>query len=71
MAYILDANKKIIINTTASYVDNYAGIEEVSDFSTKLRTQQIFTIDGRKVSAERSSLLPGLYIINGEKILVK
>ncbi len=71
VAYILDANKKIIINTTASYVDNYAGIEEVSDFSTKLRTQQIFTIDGRKVSAERSSLLPGLYIINGEKILVK
>lgn len=71
VAYILDANKKTIVNSTASYVDNYASIEEVSDFSTESRAQQIFTIEGRKVRGEKNSLLPGLYIINGEKILVK
>lgn len=71
VAYIIDANKKNIINTTASYVDDYAGIEEVTDFSKDSMTHQIFTIEGRKVRGEKNSLLPGIYIINGEKILVK
>ncbi|MDE5996781.1 MAG: hypothetical protein K2G77_01060 [Muribaculaceae bacterium] len=71
VSYILDANKKNIINSTASYVDDYACIEEVSDSSLDSATHQIFAIDGRKVRGEKNSLLPGLYIINGEKILVK
>lgn len=70
-AYIIDAGKRNIINSTASYIDDYAGIEEITDSAPDTRTKQIFTIDGRQVKGNGGSLLPGLYIIDGEKVLIK
>lgn len=68
VAFILDANKRII-NSTASYIDDYTGIEYITAAGSK--TERIFTLDGLEVKGERSSLLPGLYIIDGVKILIK
>lgn len=71
VAFILDSEKRTIINSTASYIDDYTGIEEISDYSATQKTEKIFTIDGVEVKADKQSLLPGLYIVNGKKILIK
>ncbi|MDE7420252.1 MAG: hypothetical protein K2N35_08585 [Muribaculaceae bacterium] len=71
VAYIIDAGKKTIINSTASYIDDSTGVEEIADSYIGSKTEKIFTIDGRQVGLERESLLPGLYIIEGKKILIK
>ena len=44
------------------------GIEEVRSKRGKVRTG-VYTLDGRKVNAE--NLRPGLYIMNGKKVVVK
>lgn len=70
-AYILDVDSRYIINSTATYIDNYAGIDEITDCLPKSRPERIFTIDGRQVKGDSTSLHPGLYIIEGKKVLIK
>ena len=44
------------------------GIQEVN--TNKIGTKSgVFTLDGRKVNAD--NLRPGLYIINGKKVMIK
>ena len=45
-----------------------SGIEEVIGQKQEVRTG-VFTLDGRKVNAE--NLRPGLYIVNGKKVVIK
>ncbi|MDE7346652.1 MAG: hypothetical protein K2N48_07930 [Muribaculaceae bacterium] len=71
VAFVLDAGTQQIINSTAMLIDDCAGIEVITDDAPASRGEQIFTIEGRKVGGERSTLLPGLYIINGKKVMKK
>lgn len=71
VAYILDADSRVILNSTASYIDDSASVEGIADQYEHPGQSLIFTIDGRQIHAEMGSLLPGLYIINGKKVLIK
>lgn len=71
VAYIIDAENQYIINSTSAYIDDYAGVESIRGGSMESGTERIFTIDGRQVRGNASSLQSGLYIINGKKVLIK
>ncbi|MDE7409971.1 MAG: hypothetical protein K2N09_08105 [Muribaculaceae bacterium] len=70
-AYVLDADNRIIINSTSANIDDFAGIEEIIQETANPGKENIFMIDGRQAIGERANLMPGLYIINGEKTLIK
>lgn len=69
--FIINARTNNIINSTATYIDDYASIEELTESPIESKTGYIFTIEGREVSADVSGLTPGVYIINGKKVLIK
>lgn len=69
VAFIIDSDTLYIINSKAEDIDELAGIDEVS--ACGMQRDGIFSIDGRKIVAERESLLPGLYIIDGKKVLIR
>ena len=71
VAFIIDADNSYIINSTATYIDGSAGVEGITDGSMASRPERIFTIDGRQVRGEKSSLQQGLYIMDGKKVLIK
>lgn len=71
VTYIIDAGNRAIINSIATLIDELAGIEEITDMTTRAVKEEIFTIDGRQVKAGKDALHPGLYIIDGKKMLIK
>lgn len=71
VAYILDAGNRYIINSTATYIDDYASIEEITGSIPDSKPERIFTVDGRQMRCGKTSLQPGLYIIDGKKVLIK
>ncbi|MDE6560561.1 MAG: hypothetical protein K2K75_04185 [Muribaculaceae bacterium] len=71
VAFIIDAGNRYIINSTAASIDDYSGIEEIPESIQESSPERIFTIDGRQVRSGRTLLQPGLYIIDGKKVMIK
>lgn len=71
VAFIIDADNRYIINSTSVYIDDLAGVEAIGSVGSESGVKQIYTIDGRPVRGEASSLRPGLYVIDGKKVLIK
>lgn len=64
-------------NTNPKRNDNLSGggsaVDTVLESENSVATviQGIFTIDGRRLDTDRSCLAPGLYIIDGRKVLIR
>lgn len=71
VAFIINDGNRYIINSTVTSINDSADIEEIKELYGETDRKRIFTIEGSPVKGERNSLLPGLYIINGEKVLIK
>lgn len=54
-------------NGVEGILDDYYGSEDGNAWPTT----GIYTIDGRRLDPDSDSLLPGLYIVNGKKVLKK
>lgn len=71
VAFIIDAEKRTIINSTATFIDDYTGVGEILDNSLASSHDKIYTLDGVEVKVDKKSLLPGFYIVDGKKTLIK
>lgn len=63
-----NTNPKRNDNLGSSSVDELPAVGESNRISG---LKGVFSIDGRRLNVDRSRLLPGLYIIDGRKVLIK
>lgn len=66
VAYVVDATSQEVINSTAVSIDKDSAVKSIDSSNPKQISDQIYTIDGRKLHSEPQH---GLYIHNGQKIL--
>ena len=50
-------------------LDEVNAIEEVNISNNKNEKQYIYTLDGRRLPYDTATLKPGIYIINGKKVV--
>lgn len=70
VAYILDTETGLIMNSTAARVDAFSGVDRMEDESFRPVMKGIYRMDGTKVSLPKESLPSGLYIIDGKKTMI-
>lgn len=71
-----NAQQELYQMTWTSFLkDTYNGSTGIEDatvnVNTKVNENRIYTIDGRYAGTQKSSLVKGLYIMNGKKVVVK
>lgn len=68
VAFILDLGKKTIVNATAVNIEDCADVEKIPGNEIYSGSNGIYSIDGRRLTEVQE---PGIYIINGKKVLKK
>ena len=68
--YLIAGDNNIAVFTQKFTAGGVDGIESVVTKS-EIKNNNIYSIDGRFVGTEKSSLKSGLYIMNGKKVVVK